>query len=59
MHASMSKVTPSGLLEELTEKEAFGRYAEPWEIANVMIFLASDQSSYMTGEVPAVSRQQA
>ena len=59
MHASLSKVTPPGLLEELTSKEAFGRYAEPWEIANVMLFLASDLSSYMTGEIVAVSSQQA
>jgi 3-oxoacyl-[acyl-carrier protein] reductase len=58
MHASLSKVTPPGLLEELTEKEAFGRYAEPWEVANVMLFLASDLSSYMTGEVLSVSSQQ-
>lgn len=59
MHASLSKVTPPGLLEELTEKEAFGRYAEPWEVANVMLFLASDLSSYMTGEIVSVSSQQA
>ncbi|MDO9489397.1 MAG: SDR family oxidoreductase, partial [Sphingomonadaceae bacterium] len=59
MHASLGKVTPPGLLEELTAKEAFGRFAEPWEIANVMIFLASDLASYMVGEVISVSSQQA
>jgi 3-oxoacyl-[acyl-carrier protein] reductase len=59
MHASLSKVTPPGLLEELTAKEAFGRFAEPWEVANVMIFLASDLASYMVGEVVSVSSQQA
>jgi 3-oxoacyl-[acyl-carrier protein] reductase len=57
MHANLAKVTPPGLLEELTAKEAFGRAAEPWEIATVMIFLASDLSTYMTGEVVAVSSQ--
>jgi 3-oxoacyl-[acyl-carrier protein] reductase len=59
MHANLAKVTPPGLLEELTSKEAFGRAAEPWEIANVMVFLASDLASYMTGEVLAVSSQHA
>lgn len=59
MHANLAKVTPPGLLEELTAKEAFGRAAEPWEIANVMVFLASDLSSYMTGEVLSVSSQHA
>jgi 3-oxoacyl-[acyl-carrier protein] reductase len=57
MHEFLSKVTPPGLLEELTAREAFGRAAEPWEVANVIVFLASDYSSYMTGEVVAVSNQ--
>ena len=37
--------------------EAFGRAAEPWEVANVIVFLASDLASYMTGEVVSVSSQ--
>jgi 3-oxoacyl-[acyl-carrier protein] reductase len=57
MHEFLSKVTPDGLLEELVQREAFGRAAEPFEIANVMVFLASDYASYMTGEVVAVSNQ--
>ena len=57
-HPFLAKVTPAGLLEKLTEAEAMGRGAEPWEVANVMVFLASDLSSYMTGEVLAVSSQQ-
>ena len=59
MHPNLEKVTPPGLLEELKAKEAFGRGAEPWEVANVMVFLASDLSSYMTGEVVPVSSQHA
>ncbi|MGI5140762.1 MULTISPECIES: SDR family oxidoreductase [unclassified Streptomyces] len=59
MHPYLAKVTTSALLEELTTREAFGRYAEPWEVANVIVFLASGYSSYMTGEVVAVSSQHA
>ncbi len=57
MHPFLAKVTSDELLEELAAREAFGRGAEPWEVANVMVFLASDYSSYMTGEVVAVSSQ--
>jgi 3-oxoacyl-[acyl-carrier protein] reductase len=57
MHPFLAKVTTDELLTELTAKEAFGRAAEPWEVANVIVFLASDYSTYMTGEVLAVSSQ--
>ncbi|MBZ5738871.1 SDR family oxidoreductase [Nocardioides mangrovi] len=59
MHPFLAKVTSDDLLAELKQREAFGRAAEPWEVANVMVFLASDYASYMTGEVVAVSSQQA
>lgn len=59
MHPFLAKVTSDELLAELSAKEAFGRPAEVWEVANVMIFLASDLSSYMTGEVLSVSSQRA
>ncbi len=57
MHPHLAKVTSEELLGELTKREAFGRYAEPWEVANVIVFLASDYASYLTGEVVSVSSQ--
>ncbi len=59
MHPFLAKVTTDELLDELTQREAFGRAAEPWEIATVIAFLASDYSTYMTGEVVSVSSQRA
>jgi len=59
MHPFLAKVTSDELLHELKQREAFGRAAEPWEVANVMVFLASDYASYLTGEVVSVSSQRA
>ena len=58
-HEFLTKVMSEELLDELAAREAFGRGAEPWEVANVIVFLASDYSSYMTGESVAVSSQHA
>ncbi|HET6949747.1 MAG TPA: SDR family oxidoreductase [Acidimicrobiales bacterium] len=57
MHPFLAKVTTDELLAELSQREAFGRPAEPWEVATVIAFLASDYSTYMTGEVVSVSSQ--
>ncbi len=59
MHPFLAKVTSDELLAELKQREAFGRAAEPWEVANAMVFLASDYSTYLTGEVLSVSSQRA
>ena len=57
MHPFLAKVTSEDVLAELESREAFGRSAQPWEVANVMVFLASDYASYLTGEVISVSSQ--
>lgn len=59
MHPFLAKTTDADLLRELESREAYGRAAEVWEVANVMVFLASDYSSYMTGETVPVSSQRA
>ncbi|NLG47585.1 SDR family oxidoreductase [Gordonia sp. (in: high G+C Gram-positive bacteria)] len=58
-HPFLAKVTTDDLLDELASREAYGRAAEVWEIASVIAMLASDYSTYMTGEVVAVSSQRA
>jgi 3-oxoacyl-[acyl-carrier protein] reductase len=59
MHDHLRKTAPEALLKDLAGREAFGRAAEVWEIANVIVFLASDYSSYPTGEVISASSQRA
>jgi len=57
MHPFLAKTSSQEFLDSLISLEAFDRAAEPWEVANVMVFLASDYSTYMTGEIVSVSSQ--
>ena len=56
-HPFLEKVSDPILLKELESGEPFGRGAQPWEIANIIVFLASDLSGYMTGECVSASSQ--
>ena len=58
-HKFLEKTSSAELLDRLAGDEAFGRAAEPWEVAATIAFLASDYSSYLTGEVISVSSQRA
>ena len=58
-HDHLRKSAPESLLKELASREAFGRGAEAWEIANIMVFLASDYASYLVGETISASSQRA
>lgn len=58
-HPFLDKVTSADLLDRLAAGEAFGRAAEPWEVAATIAMLASDYTSYLTGEVVSVSSQRA
>jgi len=57
LHPFLEKVMPKDTLDELVEAEIWKRGAEPWEVANVIVFLASEYSTYMTGEIVSVSSQ--
>jgi 3-oxoacyl-[acyl-carrier protein] reductase len=56
-HPFLNRAIPDEDLAILRGRELFGRGAETWEVANVIVFLASDYSSYMSGEIISVSSQ--
>lgn len=57
LHPFLNRSIPEEDLEVLRDRELFHRSAETWEVATVIAFLASDYSSYLSGEVVSVSSQ--
>ncbi len=49
--ASRSPDDPEGAREQITSTIPLGRYAQPVDIANVMLFLASDDAAFVTGGI--------
>jgi 3alpha(or 20beta)-hydroxysteroid dehydrogenase len=41
--------TPDDLLERMVGSIPLGRVAQPEEVSNLVLYLASDESSYSTG----------
>ena len=56
-HPFLNRAIPDEDLAVLRGRELFARGAETWEVANAIVFLASDYASYLTGEVLSVSSQ--
>ena len=55
IHENLARVSDPDFLADIASREAFGRAAQPDEIAKVIAFMLSDLSSYMTGEAVSVS----
>lgn len=51
----MLRFIKSEYIDRLIEETMLGRIADPYEIANVAVFLASDLSSFITGQVIQVN----
>ena len=51
----MMKTVPESLLEQFRSQTLLGRLAAPEDIANAALFLASDLSGYITGEILSVN----
>jgi NAD(P)-dependent dehydrogenase (short-subunit alcohol dehydrogenase family) len=51
LEAGINPTDTQGTHDRIAASIPLQRYAEPEDIANIMLFLASDESAYMTGGV--------
>jgi 3-oxoacyl-[acyl-carrier protein] reductase len=50
-NTAMTANMPPEIVKIVKQKIPLGRFAEPEDIANIHLFLASEESSYITGQV--------
>ncbi|MGX8795251.1 beta-ketoacyl-ACP reductase [Fusibacter sp. JL298sf-3] len=55
INTEMMKTVPDKVLDPIRQKTMLGRLGEPEEIANACLFLASDESSFVTGHTLSVN----
>ncbi|MCM3125091.1 MULTISPECIES: beta-ketoacyl-ACP reductase [unclassified Mesobacillus] len=55
VETEMMATVPDKVLQPIREKTPLGRLGQPQEIANAVLFLASDESSYVNGHVLEVT----
>lgn len=55
VETEMMATVPDKVLQPIREKTPLGRLGKPQEIANAVLFLASDESSYVNGHVLEVT----
>lgn len=55
VNTEMMKTVPDKVLDPIRQKTMLKRLGEPQEIANAALFLASDESSFVTGQLISVN----
>ena len=51
IETKMTEALPQEVREKMLGAIPMGRFGQPEDVANVVLFLAGDMSSYMTGQV--------